>query len=136
MSVIGNILWFITGGIFGTLAWIIAGSICHITIIGIPLGVQCFKIAELQFAPFGKKVINKSKSPFNLLVNILWIVFLGWELALFNLAVALFLTMTIIGFPFAIQALKMARISFAPFGKVIVEKGYEPVEHDYLLNRS
>ena len=57
MRTIGNILWFIFGGLIGGLAWIFAGCIWCITIIGIPVGLQCFKFATLAFWPFGKEIV-------------------------------------------------------------------------------
>ena len=57
MRTIGNILWFIFGGLLGGLAWIFAGCIWCITIIGIPVGLQCFKFATLAFWPFGKEIV-------------------------------------------------------------------------------
>ena len=58
MTTIGNILWFIFGGLLGGLAWIFAGCIWCITIIGIPFGKQFFKMARLSFMPFGASVIG------------------------------------------------------------------------------
>ncbi len=55
MSCLGNVIWFIFGGLIGGLSWLAAGILWCITIIGIPIGMQCFKIASLSFAPFGKK---------------------------------------------------------------------------------
>jgi hypothetical protein len=46
----------IFGGLFGAIAWFVAGCLWCITIIGIPIGLQCFKIASLSLAPFGKEV--------------------------------------------------------------------------------
>ena len=60
MRTIGNILWFIFGGLLGGLAWIFAGCIWCITIIGIPVGLQCFKFATLAFWPFGKEIVYGS----------------------------------------------------------------------------
>ena len=57
MSTIGNILWFLFGGLIGGLAWVLAGCLWCITIIGIPVGLQCFKFASLAFFPFGKEVV-------------------------------------------------------------------------------
>ena len=58
MRTLGNILWFIFGGVLGGLAWIFAGCIWCITIIGIPVGKQFFKMARLSFMPFGASVIG------------------------------------------------------------------------------
>ena len=64
MRTLGNILWFIFGGMFGGLAWIFAGCIWCITIIGIPVGLQCFKFATLAFWPFGKQFFKMARLSF------------------------------------------------------------------------
>ena len=64
MRNIGNILWFIFGGLLGGLAWIFAGCIWCITIIGIPVGLQCFKFATLAFWPFGKQFFKMARLSF------------------------------------------------------------------------
>ena len=76
MTVIGNILWFLFGGLIGGLAWVLAGCLWCVTIIGIPVGLQCFKFASLAFFPFGKEVIYGGGG-FSFLVNLIWIVFFG-----------------------------------------------------------
>ncbi|MDO4535499.1 MAG: YccF domain-containing protein [Clostridium perfringens] len=122
MSCLGNILWFILGGFANALGWLVIGCLWCITIIGIPIGLQCFKMASLQFAPFGKEVVTVNDSPENLILNILWLIFGGLALAMANLVSAFCLAITIVGIPFAIQALKMAKLSLMPFGKEIVKK--------------
>ena len=57
MSTIGNILWFLFGGLIGGLAWVLAGCLWCITIIGIPFGTRHFKMAGLALFPFGKEVV-------------------------------------------------------------------------------
>ena len=57
LCILGNILWFICGGLLSGLSWVLAGLICCITIIGIPFGKQFFKIAKLSLMPFGAEVI-------------------------------------------------------------------------------
>lgn len=120
MSCLGNILWFILGGFVNALGWLLVGCIWCITIIGIPVGLQCFKMAKLQFAPFGKEIITVNDSTGNLILNILWLIFGGFALAVGNLVSAFCLAITIVGIPFAIQALKMAKLSLMPFGKDVV----------------
>lgn len=121
MNLLGNIIWFIFGGLVEGLMWLLFGLLCSITIIGIPIGKQCFKIAGMQFAPFGKQIVQKDDSPLGLIANIIWIIFFGWELALANLISALIFGVTIIGIPFAVQSLKLAQLSLMPFGKDIVK---------------
>lgn len=64
MRLIANIIWFLFGGLWLGLLWLISGLILCITILGIPLGTQCFKAARLSFMPFGKRVVlNFQKHP-------------------------------------------------------------------------
>ena len=119
MSLIGNIIWIIFGGFIEAIGWLIAGIIWSITIIGLPVGKQCFKMAKLQLAPFGKEIVDEGTSSLGMLANIIWIIFFGWEIALVNLISALFFAITIIGIPFAKQNLKLAKVSLMPFGKEV-----------------
>jgi len=119
MSAIGNILWIILGGLLAAIAWVIAGLILCITIIGIPFGRQCFKIAALELAPFGREVVNKGMGGLSLIGNILWIIFFGWELAVYHLILGIILMVTIIGIPFGVQHFKLAMLSLVPFGSEI-----------------
>ena len=84
MSFLGNVLWFIFGGLFSGLSWILSGVIWCITIIGIPYGKQCFKFASMSFAPFGKEIEYGGGVP-SLLANVIWIIFFGIPMALENL---------------------------------------------------
>lgn len=122
MSCLGNLIWIIFGGFINALAWLLAGVVWCITIVGIPVGMQCFKLASLQFAPFGKEVVTKNDSGVNIVLNIFWILFGGIELCIANLISAFLLCITIIGIPFAKQSLKLAKLSLMPFGKEIITK--------------
>ncbi len=131
MSAIGNLLWFIFGGLIAGLAWWMFGLIALITIVGIPWAKACFVIGQFTFFPFGKEAISRREltntadigtGGLGVLGNILWFVFAGFWLALFHVALAVALAITIIGIPFAVQHLKLAGISLAPIGKTIVSK--------------
>lgn len=115
MKTIGNIIWFFCAGIWAWVAWYFVGILLSITIIGIPFGLQCFKIGNFGLFPFGKR-IEAGTGLGSLLLNILWILLAGWELALMHLFSAFLLCLTIIGIPFAIQSVKLATISLFPFG--------------------
>ncbi|MGY3748905.1 YccF domain-containing protein [Vagococcus acidifermentans] len=119
MGCLGNIIWFVFGGFAGGLAWIIAGLLWCITIIGIPVGLQCFKFAELSFWPFGKEVIYGTSS-FSLLVNIIWLIVCGFPLAVTHLISGILLSLTIIGIPFGKQSFKLARLALMPFGAQVI----------------
>ena len=91
-----------------------------ITIIGIPVGLQCFKFATLAFWSVWKKKSCMELVLFSFLVNLIWIVFFGWEMALGNLIVGCIWCITIVGIPFGKQFFKMARLSFMPFGASVI----------------
>lgn len=123
MSIVLNILWFILGGFIVSLAYILGGILMCITIIGIPFGIQCFKLSVLGMAPFGRE-IRETEPPggaVSVIMNIIWIILPGLELALMHLFMALFFAITIIGIPFASQHLKMTRLAILPFGFRVVD---------------
>ncbi|MGV3000887.1 YccF domain-containing protein [Vibrio sp.] len=131
MRTIGNILWFLLGGVFMGLFWWLAGLICILTIICIPWAKSCFIIGTFTFFPFGKEAIKRNELTFKedigtgflgMLGNVVWFVFAGIWLALGHLASALACFVTIIGIPFGIQHIKLAVISLAPIGQTIVKK--------------
>ncbi len=116
MSFIGNIIWLVFGGILGAIAWFIAGLLLCVTIIGIPFGVQCLKIAGFVLWPFGRDVEIGNFGACGLILNVLWIIILGWELAVFHLVFGAVLCITIIGIPFGLQHFKLSMLGLVPFG--------------------
>lgn len=116
MSLIGNIIWLVFGGILGAIAWLLAGMLLCITIIGIPFGLQCFKIAGFVLWPFGREVEIGNFGAIGLLLNILWIILLGWELAVFHFVAGALFCITIIGIPFGLQHFKLSMLGLVPFG--------------------
>ena len=120
MRTLGNIIWFILGGWLNGLAWLFAGVVCCITVIGIPFGLQCFKFASLTVMPF-KKDIEFGGGAVSLLVNIIWLFLIGIEMAIANVIAAVLCCLTIIGIPFGAQFLKIAKLWLMPFGAEIVE---------------
>lgn len=115
MTLLGNIIWMVFGGIFTALYWFIAGCLFSITIIGIPLGRQAFKMASLTLAPFGKTIEHGGGAP-SLIANIIWLVLAGLPMAVSYLLAGVFNCITIIGIPFGLQSFKMAKLSLLPFG--------------------
>ena len=115
MSALGNLIWFLTGGLWQGLAWSLAGLLWSITIIGIPIGRQCFKLAKLVYFPFGKEV-EYGGGTMSFLANVLWIIFSGIPLALAAVANGALLCLTIIGIPFGMQCFKFASLALMPFG--------------------
>ena len=119
MSLIGNILWFIFGGLASGLAWVLAGCLWCVTIIGIPIGMQCFKFASLAFWPFGKEIVYGGGG-LSLIANIFWIILTGLPMAIGYVIVGALWCITIIGIPFGKQFFKLARLALMPFGAAVV----------------
>ena len=119
MSLLGNILWLIFGGLLSGLGWVLAGALWCVTIVGIPIGMQCFKLASLSFTPFGREVIYEGGA-FSFIVNVLWFLLSGLLLALENFLLGCLLCVTIVGIPFGKQFFKIAKLALAPFGAVVV----------------
>lgn len=115
LTLILNIIWMCTGGLVTAIGWVMAGVLFHISIIGIPLGRQAFKMARLTLMPFGTEVRYGGHFP-SLVMNIFWIVLIGiWE-AIAYVTAGVGFCVTIIGIPFGLQMFKMAKLSLAPFG--------------------
>ena len=121
MSFLGNILWFIFGGFISGMSWVLAGLLWCITIVGIPVGVQCFKFASLSFFPFGKD-IEYGGGTVSMFLNIPWLIFGGIVMAIENILIGLLWCLTIIGIPFGMQFFKIAKLALTPFGSKIVRK--------------
>jgi uncharacterized membrane protein YccF (DUF307 family) len=124
MNTLSNLVWLIFGGFLAALGYLLGGIVLCITIIGIPWGLQCFKLAELVFWPFGKKVISDSSNAgcLAILCNIVWLIFGGVYTALVHLVMGLLLYITIIGIPWGQQHFKLIEISLLPFGKKVVSE--------------
>lgn len=119
MKLLGNILWFAFGGIWSGLSWILAGCLWCVTIVGIPIGVQCFKFAGLAFWPFGKEVVYGGGT-INFLANIIWLLVSGIPMAISNVIIGCIWCATIVGIPFGKQFFKIAKLSLMPFGAKVV----------------
>jgi uncharacterized membrane protein YccF (DUF307 family) len=130
MALLLNILWFILGGWISGLAWLLAGVLLAITIVGLPWSAAAFRIGLFSFAPFGRQVVPRQAingrgdlgtGPLGLLMNVVWVLLAGWWLALHHVVLAVALMISIIGIPFGLQHLKLALIAFAPVGQTVVE---------------
>ena len=122
MTLILNLLWAVLGGglvIF--VEYVLAGLVLCVTVVGIPFGAQCFKIAGLGLFPFGKDIQDArpglGMGAVGFAFNVLWFLLAGLWIFLSHLALALGLAVTVIGIPFAFQHLKLAMLALAPFGQ-------------------
>ena len=120
MKLIGNIIWFVFGGLFWSLSAFVAGALLCLTIIGIPVGLQMFKLARFVLWPFGKAVTPVNPSGMKQVLNILWAVLFGRIMALGYLITGVLFCITIIGIPFGKQYFKMASFVLLPLGRDFV----------------
>jgi len=118
MNTLGNVLWIVLGGFIIFILYLFGSLILIITIIGIPFGIQTLKMAGFALMPFGKEAVQGKRAGgcLYIIMNVIWIVFAGIELAIVHLVLAFILAITIIGIPFAQQHLKLAYLSLVPFG--------------------
>ena len=116
MRIILNLLWLFFGGLLSALGWVITGCLWCITVIGIPVGLQCFKLASISLDPFGKEIVYDDSGAVSFLLNLVWIIFGGIELAFANALFGVILCITIIGIPWGKQYFKIAKLALMPFG--------------------
>jgi uncharacterized membrane protein YccF (DUF307 family) len=116
MSMLGNILWLIFGGLEAGLGYIIGGVIMCITIVGIPFGLPMINLGVAVFMPFGKRVVKlpSGSGCVQTVFNVLWLVTLGWVIALGHLIVGVIFSITIIGIPFGQQHFKLIPVALMP----------------------
>lgn len=114
MKTLGNILWLLLVGLWSAIGYAVVGLILCITIVGIPFGKQCFKLASLMLTPFGKTV--KTNFGAHPVMNIIWMILVGWEMAIGFIISGLIFCITIIGIPFGKQCFKLAVLALMPFG--------------------
>ena len=120
MSCLGNIIWFLFAGLWQGIGWTLAGILWSLSIVGIPIGRQCFKFAALSFCPFGKDV-SFGGGAVSLVLNIIWLLISGLPIALTAAVNGLVLCITIVGIPWGMQCFKLARLALMPFGARIIK---------------
>lgn len=122
ISVLGNIVWILFGGLELAIAYFIGGLILCCTIIGIPFGIQAFKIGVFAFLPFGNtfQYTNRTRGCLSTIMNIVWALFFGLIIAFIHLICGILLCVTILGIPLGIQHFKLMGLAVAPFGAEIV----------------
>ncbi len=121
MSLLGNLVFFVFGGFLIFLGYVLGGLLLCITIIGIPFGLMCFRLAGGVLAPFGREVVNTEPpgGAVAIIMNLIWIILPGLELAIMHLLLALLFAITIIGLPIAAQHMKLVPLALLPFGHVM-----------------
>jgi uncharacterized membrane protein YccF (DUF307 family) len=140
IALVLNILWFIFGGFISGLAWVLAGIVMAITIVGLPWARSCFMLANFSFFPFGRDVVRRDEltgqedlgtGALGTIGNIIWFVLCGWWLAIWHISAAIALAITIIGIPFAFQHVKLAMASLFPVGRSVVS--YDDLRQNFRL---
>jgi uncharacterized membrane protein YccF (DUF307 family) len=143
LSIALNLLWIVLGGLAMAIAWVIAGLILAVTIIGLPWTRAAFVLAAYHLAPFGRTIIRRDRidgaptlgtGPFGFIGNVIWLVLAGWWLALAHLAIAVPYAISIIGLPFAWAHLKLAGAALCPIGMTIVPTD-DPLPQPYRQGR-
>ena len=130
MRTVLNILNFVLGGFFTTLAWLLATLVSIVLVITLPLTRSCWEITKLSLLPYGNEAVHvdelspgESSAILNTggtLLNILWFVLFGWWLCLIHIVSGIAQCLTIIGIPVGIANFKIAGIALWPVGRRVV----------------
>jgi uncharacterized membrane protein YccF (DUF307 family) len=121
MRLILNVIWLVLCGWWMAIAYVIAGVICAILIITIPFAIASFRIASYVIWPFGRSItVRRNAGVGSIIGNIIWIILVGWGLAIGHLTAGIVLCITIIGIPLGLANFKMIPISLVPLGVTIV----------------
>ncbi|MDY0099046.1 MAG: YccF domain-containing protein [Bacteroidales bacterium] len=122
MSILGNIVWLVFGGIIIAVEYFIGSIILMITIVGIPFGMQTLKMGSLAMWPFGRtsRIQSRASGCLYIIMNVLWLICGGIWIALTHALLGMLLSITIIGIPFGIQHFKLTEVAINPFGRDIV----------------
>ncbi|HWZ08655.1 MAG TPA: YccF domain-containing protein [Bradyrhizobium sp.] len=129
VSILLNILWLLSGGLWMAFGWMVAAVVMAITIVGLPWARAAFNIAAYTLLPFGQRAVRRDlltgqsdigTGPLGLIGNLIWLLLAGWWLALAHIVTACVLAVTIIGIPFAWAHVKLAGIALWPIGRAIV----------------
>jgi uncharacterized membrane protein YccF (DUF307 family) len=129
MRTLGNVLWLVLAGWWLALAYAIAGLVAFVLIITIPFGIASFRLAGFVLWPFGRTVIwRRQAGAWSVIGNVVWLLVVGWELALAHLVAGLLLFLTIVGIPLGLASWKMIPLALLPLGREVVPVG--AVHHD------
>lgn len=122
LRVLLNLIWLLLAGIELAIGYAIGGLVMMLTIVGIPFGIQAFKLAGFTLWPFGRAVVPDEDSGFFTgLGNILWLILVGWWLAAAHVVFGVLLCLTLIGIPMGIASFRMAGLALWPMGRRIVD---------------
>ena len=121
MRTLGNLLWLLFGGLLIALFYFLVRLVMCITLIGIPFGIQLFKLGRYSLWPFGHELVDGPNEPgcVSVAMDLIWILTGWWEVALLHLFFGLLFCITIVGIPWGLQHFKMILPALIPFGKEI-----------------
>jgi uncharacterized membrane protein YccF (DUF307 family) len=121
MSLLGNIVWMIFGGLVTSFLYFLGGTLLCLTVVGAPFGFAAWRLGWANLAPFGRTIQTKANgdSPLRLVFNIVWIVLFGWAIAVAHFTHGLFLCVTIVGIPWGLQHFKLIPLALLPFGRTL-----------------
>ncbi|MDQ1153582.1 YccF domain-containing protein [Brevundimonas sp. SORGH_AS_0993] len=124
-----NVLWLVFGGFASGVAWLFGGLLLALTVVGLPWALAAWRIAAYWFWPFGREIVWRAPDPADLGqgclgvgMNVIWLVVAGWWIALAHLMIAVAEFVSIIGIPFALKDLELAKLALAPIGRTIRDK--------------
>lgn len=117
MSLLGNLIWLIFGGFLAGIGYILGGLALCLTIVGIPFGMQAIQLGIATMAPFGKEIQANERAGglLSLVFDVIWVLVVGWGIAVAHLVGGLILAITIVGLPFAKQHFKLIPVALFPF---------------------
>ena len=125
MKLLLNVIWLVLCGWWMAIAYVLAGIVCAILIITIPFAIASFRIASYVIWPFGRSVQMRREAGIGSLIgNIIWIILVGWELAIGHLTAGILLCLTIIGIPLGLANFKLIPISLLPLGTQVVRSAF------------
>jgi uncharacterized membrane protein YccF (DUF307 family) len=120
MKLLGNIIWFFTGGFIEAAVWFFTGIAFFLSVIFIPYGFQAFKLARLALHPFGRRVeTDIARHPF---ANVVWNLLGGFAFVVVSYIIGILLCCTIVLIPFGRQWMKLGKLCFAPVGATVEKK--------------
>jgi uncharacterized membrane protein YccF (DUF307 family) len=130
MRLTGNFIWFILGGWYISLLWLLGALVFAVSIIGLPFTRSAIEMAKLSAFPFGMDVVHirdldlQVETPveglIGFILNLIWACTFGLVLFFAYLVAGVLSCMTIILIPFGLQSFKLAALSLFPVGQRVV----------------
>ena len=120
LRILGNIVWLVFFGLSLAVSLLLSGLLMCITIIGIPFGIQAFKLAIYALWPFGSEIVQTSSSAPGCVGNVIWLLLGGLVSAFVALVLGIIACITIVGIPFGLILFRMVPLIAWPFGKTVV----------------